>query len=105
MAETLVEILYFEGCPNYVAARELVQRVGAEVGARLDLRVVEVGQPADADRMRFLGSPTIRVDGQDIEPGADEREQFQFACRVYRTEKGFAGQPPAEWVRAALTDR
>ena len=69
---------------------------------RLDLRVVEVERPEDADRMRFLGSPTIRVDGHDIEPGADEGKQFQYACRVYRTEEGFAGQPPAEWLRAAL---
>src|SRR5438105_4010512 len=102
MAAMLVEILYFEGCPNHVAAHELVERVGAEVGVTIDLRLVEVEHPEDAAAMRFLGSPTIRVDGHDVEPGADEREQFQFACRVYRIRDEFSGQPAAEWVRAAL---
>ena len=49
-----------------------------------------------------LGSPTVRVDGRDVEPDADEREQFQHACRVYRTVEGFRGQPDARWVGAAL---
>lgn len=102
MTERLVEILYFEGCPNVVAARELVERVVAEAGVKVDVRMVEVARAEDADRMRFLGSPTIRVDGHDVEPGADRREQFQYACRIYRTEAGFAGQPTLEWVRAAI---
>lgn len=102
MAHPIVEILYFAGCPNFGAACELVEQVAADAGVRVDLRVIEVARPEDAERMRFLGSPTIRVDGHDVEPGADEREQFQYACRVYRTEAGFAGQPAAEWVRSAL---
>jgi hypothetical protein len=52
--------------------------------------------------MRFLGSPTIRVNGRDVEPGADDRETFVLACRVYRTEAGISGQPLDAWIRAAL---
>lgn len=102
MAERLVEILYFEGCPNWVAARELVEQVANDLSVDVDLRLVEVGEPDDANRLRFLGSPTVRVDGRDVEPGADQREQFQYACRVYRTEAGFEGEPAAEWIRTAL---
>jgi hypothetical protein len=50
----------------------------------------------------FLGSPTIRVDGRDVEPGASERTDVAFSWRVYRTENGFSGQPPEAWVRDAL---
>lgn len=57
----------------------------------------------DVERLRFLGSPSLRVNGRDVEPGADERETFVFACRVYRTPVGFSGQPATEWVHAALT--
>jgi hypothetical protein len=51
---------------------------------------------------RFLGSPTIRVAGRRVEPGADERRDYAFACRVYRTRCGFAGQPEEQWLRDAL---
>jgi hypothetical protein len=53
-------------------------------------------------RLRFLGSPTVRVDGRDVEPGADERDEFALACRVYRTQDGLRGQPDPEWITAAL---
>jgi hypothetical protein len=53
--------------------------------------------------LRFLGSPTIRVDGRDVEPGAEERQEFVLSCRVYRTERGLAGQPDEAWIREALT--
>jgi hypothetical protein len=97
-----VELLYFSGCPNVEAVRELVQRVAADEGITPDLRLVEV-TPEEVERLRFIGSPSVRVNGHDVEPGADERDTFVFACRLYRTPGGFAGQPRSEWVRAALT--
>jgi len=98
----VVELLYFEGCPNHEGARDLIERVAAEVGVSPDVRVVEVRTLEAAQDMRFLGSPTTRVNGRDVEPGADEREQFQYACRVYRTGHGFSGRPDPDWIRAAL---
>jgi hypothetical protein len=82
--------------------RALVHRVAADEGITPDVRLVEV-TPEDAERLRFLGSPSVRVNGRDVEPGADLRETFVLACRVYRTPTGFSRQPPREWVRAALT--
>jgi hypothetical protein len=102
MSAAVVEILYFDGCPNYKAAQELVERVAAELHVPVDVRLVNVETPEDAQRLRFLGSPTIRVNGRDVEPGADERDQYVHSCRVYRTNSGFAGQPDERWVRAAL---
>ena len=104
MASPVVEILYFEGCPNHVPARELVERVAAEAGVDADVRLVDVETPADVARLRFLGSPTIRVDGRDVEPGADARTDYTRSCRVYRTDTGITGQPDEAWVREALTN-
>jgi hypothetical protein len=98
----LVEILYFDGCPNHQETRELVERVSDELGLRPELRLVDVEDEDAARRLRFLGSPTVRVDGRDVEPHADERGDYALACRVYRTESGLAGQPDEAWVRAAL---
>jgi len=50
----------------------------------------------------FLGSPKIRVDGKDVEPGADKRGDFALACRVHRTSAGTAGVRERAWIQAAL---
>lgn len=101
----VVEILFFDGCPNHEAARQLVERVTSELGLRPEMRLVEVPDVETAERLRFLGSPTIRVDGRDIEPGADARAEFMLACRVYRTDRGVSGQPDEGWLRDALVPR
>lgn len=61
-----------------------------------------VETPEEADRVGFLGSPSIRVDGVDVlaEPGA----RVGLTCRRYRTPEGFAGAPTLEQLRAVLSD-
>lgn len=61
-----------------------------------------VERDEEAQRLRFLGSPTVRVDGRDVEPGADVREDFGLKCRLYRTEDGLTGTPAEEWLVAAI---
>ena len=100
----VVEILFFEDCPNHAGARELVERVSGELGVDSDVRMVDVETLEDVQRLRFLGSPTVRVNGHDVEPGADERQDFALACRVYRTSAGLQGQPDEAWVRDALNE-
>ena len=97
-----VEILYFEGCPNHVAAREGVERIADDLGVAIELRTVNVETADAAAGLRFLGSPSIRVNGHDVEPGSDERTDFARACRVYRTDAGLRGKPDEAWVRDAL---
>jgi glutaredoxin len=98
-----VEILSFEGCPHREGARRLVERVAAEIGVAAEIELVEVPDAAAAAQLEFLGSPSVRVDGRDVEPGAEARRDFVFSCRVYRVERGFSGQPDAAWIREALT--
>ena len=102
MTTPTIELLYFDGCPNHepVAARlpELLARAG--VDASIELRRVESDE--DAQRWRFLGSPTLRIGGRDVEPGADEREDFGLKCRLFRTPEGLSGVPLDEWILAAL---
>ena len=97
-----IELLYFDGCPSHEALlptlRELLAVEGIEDG--IELRRVETAE--DAERQRFLGSPTVRIDGEDVEPGAVEREDFGLKCRLYRTAAGLEPVPPDEWIRKAL---
>ncbi len=102
MARRRVEVLTFAGCPNEATAHGLVERAVSEVAVEAEVASIRVEDPDAAKRLRFLGSPTIRVDGRDVEPGAGERSDYTLACRVYRTAHGLANLPDEAWVRAAL---
>jgi hypothetical protein len=97
-----VEVLYFDGCPNHVPALALVERVAGELGIEPKIRLVNVADQEAAQRLRFLGSPTIRIGGRDVDPDTEERTDYALSCRVFRTEAGIAGQPDERWVRDAL---
>jgi hypothetical protein len=99
-----VEILYFQGCPNHGPARAAVERLASQLRIEPEIRLVEVADPDAAVELRFLGSPTVRVDGVDVEPGAEARRDFAFSCRIYRSEHGVAEGPDEAWVREALAE-
>ena len=98
----LVEILYFEGCLNHHPAIALVERLSVELGLDPEIRLVNVADQEAAQRLRFLGSPTIRVGGRDVDPHTEERSDYALSCRVFRTAAGMVGQPDERWVRDAL---
>jgi hypothetical protein len=102
MSKRVVEVLTFAGCPHGEPAVELAERVVAEMAVDAVVRRVDVSDAEAAVTQRFLGSPTIRVDGHDIDPAADERHEYALSCRVYRTAAGVTGQPDEQWLRDAL---
>ena len=104
MRRPRVEILYFDGCPNHEPARALVDRLARELRVEPAIELVQVADPEAAAMLRFLGSPTVRVDGVDVEPGAEERRDFALACRIYRSDEGASEQPAESWVRDALIE-
>ena len=100
----LVEILYFDGCPNHHPALALIERVSRELGIDPEIRLVNIPDQEAARRMRFLGSPTVRVEGRDVDPYTEKRSDYALACRVFRTDAGVVGQPDERWIRAALLE-
>jgi hypothetical protein len=98
----LVEILYVQDCPHYPATLALVQRVLAELAINTQVHSILIGDQAAAEQARFAGSPTVRVDGHDVEPGSEPPAEIVVGCRLYRLEHRLAGQPADAWVRAAL---
>jgi hypothetical protein len=100
-----VEVLAFAGCPNAQPAVDLVTRVISELGISADVVRIDVDDAWQAERLRFLGSPSVQLDGIDIEPGARERTNYAFSCRLYRTDTGLSGQPSQNWLRDALEGR
>lgn len=89
----MIEFLFWEGCPSHERAlAQLIEEMDAAGIARDELRIVEIHTPADAERERFIGSPTIRADGVDaVEPGD---EAYGLDCRVYYRRDGRSSPLP-----------
>jgi hypothetical protein len=94
-----VEVFYFEGCPNHKPAVERVKWVMKEQGIAAKVAQVEVPDAEAAKAVGFLGSPTIRVNGLDIDPASRFVTSAGFACRCYS-----GGLPSEDMIRAALLE-
>lgn len=97
-----IELLYFEGCPGYEALLPALRELLASEGVEDEVELRRIETVEDAEREGFLGSPTVRIDGVDIDPGAGERKDFGLECRLYRSEGGLSRTPPESWIMAAL---
>ena len=101
-APRVVEVLYFSGCPSHEILMPRLRKLLAELEVSAVLAEREVATEDAATAGHFLGSPTVRVDGVDVEPGAASREAAGLTCRLYRTADGLVGAPPNEWILASI---
>jgi hypothetical protein len=101
MSRQSVEVLVLEGCPHTTLAIERARAAFAAMEPPPELRVLVVDH-GSAHSLAFLGSPTVRVDGVDVEPGAVGRSDFGMQCRVYPVAGGVEKAPLVEWIAAAL---
>jgi hypothetical protein len=97
-------VLAFPGCPNRPGAIALAERVCAELGSNAEIKVRDICDQRAAEQARSLGSPTIRVDGRDVEPGAEHCVEFIHTCRLYQGQHSLRGLPEEAWLRQALQD-
>jgi hypothetical protein len=97
-----VELLWFSDCANHPAARAMLEAVIADVAPRTPIRDVDATDPTIAASLRFPGSPTIRVNGRDIDPGYIDPGDYTPRCRLYRTSNGLGALPERSWIEDAL---
>jgi hypothetical protein len=98
-----VELLYWKGCPSYPEARALVEDVLAARGLEVRVEMREVTTGDEAEALRFPGSPTIRVDGRDVDPAGAESPPA-LNCRVYRLASGKVSPiPDRDQIEEALS--
>ena len=105
-----VELLWWEGCPSWGRAlqelRQAMQELGLDPSA---IALREVPTDREAERRAFVGSPTIRIDGHDVQPPGGE-EPVGLTCRIYRLRDGRVSPTPDpadlhDALRRALEDR
>lgn len=98
-----VELRWWEGCPSTERARRELRDALDELGlTATQIRETRIDTDAAARGARFVGSPTILIDGEDVDP-PDVEEPFRLSCRVYRRRDGSVSPTPdPENVRDAL---
>ena len=87
-----------DAAPALAAVQDVVSRLRLD---DVDVRYISV-RAEDAEVLRFLGSPSVRVDGVDVERDPPARDGFAMRCRVYAVEGRLQKVPPAEWIESAL---
>jgi hypothetical protein len=97
-----IEFLYYEDCPSHHDALERLRKVISAEGIEAHISVTKVETEEQAKELKFVGSPTIRVGGRDIDPpGADA--YYGLTCRAFRLEGGRISPLPSEdMIRKAL---
>ena len=98
----MVEVLYIDGCPNHRPAVHLVTSALKERDFQGTVVEVPVTSAEQAKALAFRGSPTIRINGVDVEPEVVGSSEFSFSCRTYTEQGKLSGVPSQELIRRAI---
>ncbi len=96
------ELYYFDGCPSYQQALANLKKALRLEGLPEDVAMIHVEGPEEAQTKRFIGSPTIRIDGVDVEGTDAEKKGYGYGCRIYSENGGSAGWPSIQRILLAL---
>jgi hypothetical protein len=97
-----VELFYIAECPNSREAARVLRETLLECGFRDEVSEIEVTDSAQAQALAFIGSPSIRIGGKDIEPTVSNKRHYGLSCRTYLTGGKLTGVPPRDLIRAAV---
>jgi hypothetical protein len=95
-----IELLYFEGCPDFEETLGILRNVIVEEDLGARVVPVKIGPGGSSE---FPGSPSLFVDGEDLFP--TQRPGRGMSCRIYRTPEGPKNYPTAAMVCEALAER
>lgn len=93
----LIEVLFVPGCPNHGPAVERLKQVLRAEAISMPIQEIAVKDERTARSLKFPGSPTVRINGRDVEPNANHR--YGIACRLYANG---SGTPSLEALRSAV---
>lgn len=95
-----IELLYFDGCPSWENGWKNLETSLQQEGLTASVELVKVTDEGSATRLKFLGSPSFRIDGHDL--WHEERENYSLSCRVYPTAEGVKGFPTVAMLKQQL---
>ncbi len=98
-----IELLYFDGCPAWRNALAEFELALKSLGLSRGIDLVQIETDTEARVNRFVGSPTIRIEGEDLFPV--DHTDYALGCRLYTTPEGMRGWPSTEMILAALAEQ
>jgi Domain of unknown function (DUF2703) len=102
MSTMTIEVLYVSGCPNHSRAVRAITRVLKECGLEEQITQIKVTDRDHAIALAFPGSPTVRINGADIEPELPQLNSYGVACRTYLVNGKRQGIPHRNWIYDAI---
>jgi hypothetical protein len=99
-----IEVLYLAGCPNHLPAMEIVRETLSSLDREAEIHQTEIRTQAEAEAKGFVGSPSVRINGMDIEPWARTTTTFGLSCRTYMHGSQRGGVPSCEQLRRAIEE-
>jgi hypothetical protein len=94
-----IEFYYFKSCPSYKVALDHLKEIINEENIEAHLELIRVDSPEDAQKVGFQGSPSIKINGQDIE---GKQNGYSFTCRIYNVDGALTGIPSKKYIRKKI---
>jgi hypothetical protein len=93
-------LLYFDGCPSWQPALDNLRSAMKQEDFDIPINLTAVNSDKEAADLKFLGSPSFQIDGQDLWP--EKRPSYSKNCRVYVTDEGLKGWPTVGMLREKI---
>jgi len=101
MENNIAEILYTDACPFWKETLNTINEVMKELNISLTVKKTKITTDEEAKRHKFPGSPTVRINGVDIDPAAKETAGY-IGCRIYMYEGQTYEYPPKQMIKTAI---
>jgi hypothetical protein len=101
MKRNVVEILYTDACPFWKTTLQTINEVLKELNIAVPVKETRIATLEEAKRYRFPGSPTVRINGVDIDPAAKQTVGF-IGCRIYTHNGRIYEYPTKQMIKTAL---
>ncbi len=100
-----IELLFVSDCPNYLETWSILEDVLQAEGFGARIEMIRVQTEEEAQKLQFSGSPTIRIDGRDIEDLGESEPQYTLGYRRYKGGAGPRGLPSRALIHKAVQER
>ena len=103
MTKLTIDFLYYDDCPHYPEALDVLKEVLSEEHIETDVNMIRVANVDEAQQLKFVGSPTIRINGEDVEPEIEQHTDYHGHCRMYLYRGQLFSWPPKEMLQDACS--
>ncbi len=99
-----IELLYFDSCHMYRETKKILEEILREKNMEQKIEMIRVNSDEEAKLLKFLGSPTVRINGKDIDPMAEGMKDFGMKCRIYMINGKIYEGPTKELIMKAMEE-